>query len=161
MRIYRKVYEDIKKNYAPNTTMQIVILKKEFGNCKPKSGKSDPDVWFNELESHKMRLTAMSSTITNDDMLAHLLLNVTKEYEGVVMNTQTTMHLHQTLVTVNDFKGVIKDCYKYMKDQGILKKDPEEAFFAKEFKGTCNKCCLLYTSPSPRDGLLSRMPSSA
>ena len=24
-----------------------------------------------------------------------------------------------------------------------------------------NACCLLYTSPSPRDGLLSRMPSSA
>ena len=24
-----------------------------------------------------------------------------------------------------------------------------------------NDCCLLYTSPSPRDGLLSRMPSSA
>ena len=23
------------------------------------------------------------------------------------------------------------------------------------------QCCLLYTSPSPRDGLLSRMPSSA
>src|SRR5665647_2223365 len=29
--------------------------------------------------------------------------------------------------------------------------------------GYCNlyKTCLLYTSPSPRDGLLSRMPSSA
>ena len=26
---------------------------------------------------------------------------------------------------------------------------------------TDNKGCLLYTSPSPRDGLLSRMPSSA
>ena len=25
----------------------------------------------------------------------------------------------------------------------------------------CRKVCLLYTSPSPRDGLLSRMPSSA
>ena len=25
----------------------------------------------------------------------------------------------------------------------------------------CYDCCLLYTSPSPRDGLLSRMPSSA
>ena len=24
-----------------------------------------------------------------------------------------------------------------------------------------NKCCLLYTSPSPRDRVLSRMPSSA
>ena len=27
--------------------------------------------------------------------------------------------------------------------------------------GTWDECCLLYTSPSPRDGLLSRMPSSA
>ena len=26
---------------------------------------------------------------------------------------------------------------------------------------TCWEVCLLYTSPSPRDGLLSRMPSSA
>ena len=26
---------------------------------------------------------------------------------------------------------------------------------------TMNQTCLLYTSPSPRDGLLSRMPSSA
>ena len=26
---------------------------------------------------------------------------------------------------------------------------------------TFGKACLLYTSPSPRDGLLSRMPSSA
>ena len=30
----------------------------------------------------------------------------------------------------------------------------------RSFLGLCN-CCLLYTSPSPRDGLLSRMPSSA
>ena len=28
-------------------------------------------------------------------------------------------------------------------------------------KGIQDICCLLYTSPSPRDGLLSRMPSSA
>ena len=28
-------------------------------------------------------------------------------------------------------------------------------------KGALHQICLLYTSPSPRDGLLSRMPSSA
>ena len=32
------------------------------------------------------------------------------------------------------------------------------AFATKHARGSC---CLLYTSPSPRDGLLSRMPSSA
>ena len=31
----------------------------------------------------------------------------------------------------------------------------------KEKYCSCTRCCLLYTSPSPRDGLLSRMPSSA
>ena len=30
-----------------------------------------------------------------------------------------------------------------------------------DIKGTLGGVCLLYTSPSPRDGLLSRMPSSA
>ena len=29
------------------------------------------------------------------------------------------------------------------------------------FAWLCINACLLYTSPSPRDGLLSRMPSSA
>ena len=48
--------------------------------------------------------------------------------------------MHQTPVMVFDMKGAIKDRYQYMKDHGILKKDPEEAFFAKKFKGPCNKC---------------------
>ena len=30
-----------------------------------------------------------------------------------------------------------------------------------EYEGEGSEGCLLYTSPSPRDGLLSRMPSSA
>ena len=29
------------------------------------------------------------------------------------------------------------------------------------FDGILSSLCLLYTSPSPRDGILSRMPSSA
>ena len=36
---------------------------------------------------------------------------------------------------------------------------PED--LAKEIERTREMTCLLYTSPSPRDGLLSRMPSSA
>ena len=32
---------------------------------------------------------------------------------------------------------------------------------AHDANNECQKGCLLYTSPSPRDGLLSRMPSSA
>ena len=45
---------------------------------------------------------------------------------------------------------------------------PVEEAAPLDAKGGCPQCrndsveiCLLYTSPSPRDGLLSRMPSSA
>ena len=48
---------------------------------------------------------------------------------------------------------------KYLPFQGLSVEDSESASTG------CMDChtqtCLLYTSPSPRDGLLSRMPSSA
>ena len=37
----------------------------------------------------------------------------------------------------------------------------EEEVMLSGFANADVKACLLYTSPSPRDGLLSRMPSSA
>ena len=39
----------------------------------------------------------------------------------------------------------------------LLTEDPESRVACETVVNTC----LLYTSPSPRDGLLSRMPSSA
>ena len=39
--------------------------------------------------------------------------------------------------------------------------DIEATSFSDQLKHIDFHCCLLYTSPSPRDGLLSRMPSSA
>src|SRR5680860_1633727 len=47
-------------------------------------------------------------------------------------------------------------CYVTSNHQLPEKSDDEEAMLAEAFY-----VCLLYTSPSPRDGLLSRMPSSA
>jgi len=41
----------------------------------------------------------------------------------------------------------------------LIWEDNDENFYFIETKG--NKCCLLYTSPSPRDQRGSRMPSSA
>ena len=42
------------------------------------------------------------------------------------------------------------------KEENRAEKEQENSNFS-----TSNDTCLLYTSPSPRDGLLSRMPSSA
>ena len=56
-------------------------------------------------------------------------------------------------------------CIAENADFGILRgivSDPDRAYKAlKDNHFAVNVTCLLYTSPSPRDGLLSRMPSSA
>ena len=52
-------------------------------------------------------------------------------------------------------------------DVAFLQVEPAEGEFDYTTHGDVvritldGKACLLYTSPSPRDGLLSRMPSSA
>ena len=48
----------------------------------------------------------------------------------------------------------------------VLRHAPEKFDVEMDLNGWVNsrelsEACLLYTSPSPRDGLLSRMPSSA
>ena len=49
--------------------------------------------------------------------------------------------------------------YLFVGPKGSCKWDAAKAFAAMIMNHT--NPCLLYTSPSPRDGLLSRMPSSA
>ena len=52
-----------------------------------------------------------------------------------------------------------------LQKQDILKVETETEYWedvpVELFDLIKNNICLLYTSPSPRDGLLSRMPSSA
>ena len=50
---------------------------------------------------------------------------------------------------------VLTDCYK----RALVRYEPGQP--ALHAALSCYNTCLLYTSPSPRDGLLSRMPSSA
>ena len=55
------------------------------------------------------------------------------------------------------------DVQEEIVEKGPVEVTPEEDGGATiDFEpGAINIPCLLYTSPSPRDGLLSRMPSSA
>ena len=52
-----------------------------------------------------------------------------------------------------NYPKVIRLCLGYLSGNEALAQDMTQEVFI--------KVCLLYTSPSPRDGLLSRMPSSA
>ena len=67
----------------------------------------------------------------------------------VVTTTFVDANLYHCLITGRATTGIL-----HMVNKTLL------AWFSKR-QATVETACLLYTSPSPRDGLLSRMPSSA
>ena len=74
---------------------------------------------------------------------------------GIGYTLETMLDIEENNSPGGDFMGME---LKAFRDDDLAMNDSEKMnLFLKEPKWTC----LLYTSPSPRDGLLSRMPSSA
>ena len=62
---------------------------------------------------------------------------------------------------ISKLEQLIKDGFSRAKDPDGLEKRLNAALALKSVTPAGIKSCLLYTSPSPRDATLSRMPSSA
>ena len=97
----------------------------------------------------------------------------------LVLTVNQRRHIERELLRVTSVTKVARSSHvppklvKFVKQELIKKKKltgneirqsvkkKTNAFQKESIKSTPIKTCLLYTSPSPRDGLLSRMPSSA
>ena len=64
------------------------------------------------------------------------------------------------ILTDFDDPAVMMKDHAYLKEEGFPVQKNAYKHFYQSLKDSVMDC-LLYTSPSPRDGLLSRMPSSA
>ena len=83
--------------------------------------------------------------------------SVYANYEEAVLEYSYIINTHQAKNVLSDILGATTGTFDH---DGNLKSGPTSAnlkFPRFEYAYSC----LLYTSPSPRDGLLSRMPSSA
>ena len=83
--------------------------------------------------------------------------------------TKTQKYLDRAFNQINSMTGTyysspVNDCTTITEtlDPTILKTDIAQSYLVlSKYPVQQLSTCLLYTSPSPRDGLLSRMPSSA
>ena len=80
-------------------------------------------------------------------------ITVTAQQEGKTPE-EVAMHYHKINSKSIEDMGISFDLFSHTHTE-------EHAEAALWILDTLDKACLLYTSPSPRDGLLSRMPSSA
>ena len=81
------------------------------------------------------------------------------------MNAEDPLFILYTSGSTGKPKGVLHTTggymvYASMTHQYIFNYKPKDIYWCTADIGWVTGC-LLYTSPSPRDGLLSRMPSSA
>ena len=76
-----------------------------------------------------------------------------KKYKGFEGDTLASALLANNI-------GIVGRSFKYHRPRGIFSSGVEESG-ALVTIGSKDKSCLLYTSPSPRDFQVSRMPSSA
>ena len=99
---------------------------------------------------------------------------------GIVLQVDRSRHqrrltpspmqkIRQKVFTIGHSNHTLEELVELLREHGVdaladVRSAPYSRFnpqFNREPFAAALKACLLYTSPSPRDGLLSRMPSSA
>ena len=156
--ITKEEYDDIIKILYPTPT----IAKKDGGIVHMNSGG---DALLGQLVANlKNKPKLASTTETMMDVIRSL-----DEPKDVVVERQTTK-TSNVLKGSNAMRKMGPEVIEVFDKAGITKaqiaeiqKVPNINDYLDDFDGfnKAMKNCLLYTSPSPRDGLLSRMPSSA
>ena len=77
--------------------------------------------------------------------------------QGIGINYKGQWGYHPLVVTLAETQEML-----YIANRsGNRPSHEDSAMYFNSAIDLCKEACLLYTSPSPRDGLLSRMPSSA
>ena len=96
----------------------------------------------------------VETPFTEDDLLKieEEMLKISEENLSIVHQTKSQTEAVKFFESINETYKV--EIINDLGDDETLK-----VYSQGEFTDLCS--CLLYTSPSPRDGLLSRMPSSA
>ena len=127
-----------------------------------------PDKFKGSLTAHQVASAISRGAKRFDENINCTILPLADGGEGSLQVIQNILNLKQIEVKVKDPLGKTITSYYLQKGKEVyielalssglqLLKIADQNPLLTSTIGTC----LLYTSPSPRDGLLSRMPSSA
>ena len=101
-------WSNLVNKYQPKTTQNMVALKQELHNMTLTDWTEDPDGWIDKLTRKQIELHNMSYTVTDNDLIIHILNNLPKEYENLVENEMKDM----TTITLNGLRKRINAKYK-------------------------------------------------
>ncbi len=144
----RLAWQRLKDRYQVENMASLVELKREFTQLSLKLNQ-DPDCWFLELEHIRNRLDAMKNKVNDEDLIAHILLNIPNEYSELI----TAVEGDLDRISVATLQERIRSYYR----RRIMRKEhPSDHTIAlinkaqqrksvghthnHRFKGRCNQC---------------------
>ena len=76
-------WQNLVNKYEPKTDASKVELKQKFNASKLPTG-TDPDEWITELERIRQELKDLNHNISDEDLIIHIINNMTKEYKTLI-----------------------------------------------------------------------------
>jgi len=139
------VWKWLKEKYAPKIAPRKVKLMQEFQKMTLKSSGEDPDVWLTNLESIQMKLAETSYTISDKQLMIHIMNNLPKEYNIQVSKLESQLNDQNNSLMVNNIQTELTLRYVRIKNKNGSTNDKEcgteQAVAAiQRIKGKCNKC---------------------
>ena len=154
MELVQLVAEEIDA-MAGELSGRLEVVEVELSDVRSRLGKL-----YEAIETSELTLEVLSPRIMS-------LRHREEQLEAAREDAETQLERRRVeLPTTEEIREYVADFREFLKEGTI----PERKALIRNFvegievvgdEATLTYTCLLYTSPSPRDGLLSRMPSSA
>ena len=131
-------WDRLKMKFESKQAPTRLMLRKEFYNKKLNTIEEDPDEWITELEDLRLRMQAAGSSISDLDLIEHILNNLPSEYNIVVKVMENRLNVADDLSIMEVRNELCLEFAKHKFGNTDVKQD--SALYAGGFKGTCNKC---------------------
>jgi len=94
------VSKRLKEKYAPILALRKLELCRAFQMSKLKDSNQDPETWITYLEGLRMKLKDLNSTTTDEDLIVHILNNLTEDYEVQLLKLEKKLGSTTTVLTI-------------------------------------------------------------
>jgi gag-polypeptide of LTR copia-type len=125
-------WKNMVARFAPTTKANLIKTKKQFVESKLDNITMDPDEWIQNLELLMHRLEILGATMSEMDLIIHIMHNLPEEYETTIEFIEN--ELESDTATLKRVKERLSKSFG-AKDQALLNRDSFQTY-----KGLCSFC---------------------
>ena len=117
-----KAWAALKEEYDPSEGEDRIKLLEDIQNNKLLNTKVNITEWLASLSTQVMKLNKLSHSISDDNLMTHILASLPSEYSSVVDHAKIDLRKHT--LTLTELKKRLKEKYmKLKKEKGWTKYD--------------------------------------